>query len=419
VHRRAGTTAKTVTARCKPSPGGAREIDAAHGLDRAVTHAEVAHLDRGEVIAVGNGTGGAASTVTAMGAGRWRTCRRAGIGLLVVSLSACSAGGSTPAATRPSISTPSTLPPKVATVDWAHLHNPIVSAVDHTVKDAALVAADGTWFTAFSAVDTKGVWRIGIEHSTNLRGWSPMTFMPHDAAVEGEASPDVVRAPDGKFVITYQSFVHDVRGGLAKLYYRTTTDFTHFSPAHQLLRPVLTAPTDRVIDAALAWTPAGLLLGFKTGSEVQAFELARSTSGTLDGPWQVIGKPDISVFGDTIENYQFIRIDGRWKLLATSNVLDRPFLFDLVGDPSLPNGWLRWSKGRQLDVPREAWNAGTGLTGTTMEHANCAYLVDRRSSDGYFYLLYEDAPEKSSFGGEGHGVLAIARSTDLVHWSVP
>jgi hypothetical protein len=243
--------------------------------------------------------------------------------------------------------------------------------------------------------------------------------MPHDTAVEGEASPDVARAPDGTFVVTYQSFVHDVGGGLAKLYYRTTTDFAHFSPPHQLLKPELTAPTDRVIDAALAWTPAGLLLGFKTGSNAQAFELARSASGSLDGPWQVIGKPDIRVFGDTIENYQFIRIDGRWKLLATSNVLDRPFLFDLVGDASRPNGWLRWSKGRQLDVPQEPWNTGTGLTGTTLEHANCAYLVDRRSTDGYFYLLYEDAPEKSRFGGEGHGVLGIARSIDLVSWSVP
>jgi hypothetical protein len=243
--------------------------------------------------------------------------------------------------------------------------------------------------------------------------------MPHDDAIEGEASPDVVRAPDGTLVVTYQSFVHDVRGGLPKLYYRTTTDFAHFSPAHPLSVPELAAPADRLIDPALAWTPAGLLLGFKLGGDTQAFELARSVSGTLAGPWHIIGKPDIRVFGDTVENYQFVRIDGRWKLLATSNTFDRPFLFDLVGDPTRIRGWLHWSKGRELAVPQEAWNAGTGVTGTTLEHANCAYLVDRRSADGHFYLLYEDAAEKARFGGQGHGVLALARSVDLAHWAVP
>jgi hypothetical protein len=356
-----------------------------------------------------------------MGVGRHRALRRVGIGLLAASLAACSNGTSTPNTATPtssSTTSPTTSSVPAPTVGWSGLHNPIVSSADHAVKDAALVAVDGTWFTAFSAVDAEGVWRVGIEHSSDLRTWSPMTFMPHDADVEGEASPDVVRAPD-TFVVTYQSFVHDVHGGLAKLYYRTTTDFAHFSPARPLLQPELTAPTDRVIDAALAWTPAGLLLGFKTGTETQAFELARSPSGSLDGPWQIIGKPDIRVLGDTVENYQFIRIDGKWKLLATSNALDRPYLFDLVGDPSRPAGWLRWSKGRQLDIPQEGFNTGTGLTGTTLEHANCAYLVDLRSRDGHFYLLYEDAPEKSSFGGEGHGVLAFARSIDLVHWSVP
>jgi hypothetical protein len=246
-----------------------------------------------------------------------------------------------------------------------------------------------------------------------------MTFMPHDRLVEGEASPDIVRSPNGQLVITYQSFVHDQHGGLAKLYYRTTSDFVHFSAAHQLLRPVFTAPADRLIDPALAWTPAGLLLGFKTGQDTQAFEIARSTTGRLTGPWALVGKPDIRVFGDTIENYQFIEIDGRWKLLATSNELDRPFLFDLVGDASRPEGWLRWSAGRQLDVPQESWNSGRGITGSTYEHANSAYLLDQRSRDGHFYLLYEDASEMSTFGGEGHGVLALARSTDLTHWSVP
>jgi hypothetical protein len=301
------------------------------------------------------------------------------------------------------------------------LRNPIVRSADHALKDPALVAVNGRWVAAFSTVDAEGRWRIGIEHSPDLVTWSSMTFMTHDCAVDGEASPDVVRAPDGQFVITYQSFVHDVDGGLAKLYYRTTADFIHFSPPHFLLRPLFGGRSDRLIDAALAWTPAGLVLGFKTGDTdaTQSFEVARSTTGSLDGPWQLVGIPDIRVFGDTIENGQFIEIDGRWKLVATSNRWDRPFVFDLVGDARHPGGWLRWSAGRQLNVAHEPWNRGAGMTGSTYEHANGAYLVDHRSRDGWFYLVYEDAPEMSRFGGEGHGVLAVARSTDLVRWSVP
>jgi hypothetical protein len=343
--------------------------------------------------------------------------------LLVVAFAACSSGGSHASPPRPAASsTPPSAAPAPASpprIAWSQLRNPIITDAQHTVKDAALVAVDGQWFAAFSAVDAAGAWRIGIEHSADLRSWSPMTFMAHDDAIEGEASPDVVRAPDGTFVVTYQSFVHDRAGGLPKLYYRTTTDFTHFSAAHPLVIAGMAAPTDRLIDAALAWTPAGLLLGFKRGTDPQAFEIARSTSGTLAGPWQIVGAPDIRVFADTVENYQFLWIDGRWKLLATTNTFDRPYLFDLAGDPSHARGWLRWSKGRELAVPRETRNAATGVPGTTFEHANCAFLVDTRSGNGHFTLLYEDAPEKVRFGGEGHGVLAVARSVDLVHWSVP
>jgi hypothetical protein len=350
------------------------------------------------------------------------------VAVATMGLVGCSSSGTTASSgTRRSSTTTTTITTttRAATatappaIDWSQLHNPIVASADHALKDAALVAVNGTWFMAFSTVDTHGTWRIGIEHSSDLHTWSPMTFMPHDPAVEGEASPDVVRAPDGQFVITYQSFVHDVGRGLAKLYYRTTSDFVHFSSARQLLRPLFTAPSARVIDAALAWTPAGLIIGFKTGESTQSFEIARSPSGSLDGPWRLIGKPDIRVFGDTIENYEFLRIDRRWKLLATSNQLDRPFLFDLEGDASRPDGWLKWSVGRELQVPQESWNTGTGITGATYDHANCAYLVDLRPRDGHFYLVYEDAPELSSFNGSGHGKLSLARSTDLVHWSVP
>ncbi len=306
-------------------------------------------------------------------------------------------------------------------IHWPRLHNPILGYADRATKDPAVIRAGDRFVALFSSVDTSGRWRIGIATSRDLTQWSGRRFFPHDPRVEGEASPDVVRAPNGRFVVTFQSFVHDAGGAQAKLWYRTTRDFRSFSGPHRLGLELHPAAADRVIDPALVWSPAGLLLGYKVGlpDGQQAFELARSRSGSLDGPWTVVGRPDIRVLGDTIENYQFLHLDGRFELLATSNTLDRPYLFDLAGDVHDPRGWLHWSPGRQLVVPQEAWNPGRGLTGATYEHANCAFVVDRRRIDGWVYLVYADAPELTSFGGAGHDSLGIARSRDLVQWSVP
>ncbi len=315
-----------------------------------------------------------------------------------------------------------TTPPAPAVepvVHWSALHNPIVHDSTRALKDPALVFAGGEWHALASDVDAGGRWRIGLAASRDLRHWSPLTTMPHDPTIEGEASPDVVPEPGGGWVVTYQSVTHAIALRNPKLYYRTTSDFVHFSAQRPLGHELHAAPTDRMIDAAIAYTPAGLLLGYKFGTDAEHFELARSRSGSLDGPWTLVGRPAIRVFGDTIENYQFLHLRSGWQLLATSNVADAPFVFTLTGDPASPAGWLHWSSGRALHVPRERWNTGTGATGATYEHANCAYLVDRGPIGGTYYLVYSDSPNKSTFSGEGPAVLAIARSRDLVSWTVP
>jgi hypothetical protein len=303
------------------------------------------------------------------------------------------------------------------------LHNPLYTEPDHAVKDPALVAIAGGWVVLFSQEDANGVWRVGIARSDDLTSWSPST-LPHDPNTEGEASPDVVREPNGTYVVTYQSFVHDRAGGQAKLYARTTNDFRTFSAPIRLLANVLGASTDRLIDPALVYSPAGLLLGVKYGTtdagSGQHFEIARSTTGTLAGPWVVVGKPDIKVYGDTIENYEFLTVGGRHALLATSNNLDRPELFQLAGAPADATGWLHWAPARELLVPQEAWNPGKGVTGSTFEHANCAFLVGGGARlGGFYYLIYGDSADLTTFRGAGHAQFGIARSTDLVHWSVP
>ena len=306
-------------------------------------------------------------------------------------------------------------------IPWPKLRNPILQAADRALKDPAIVRANGRWWALFSAVDHTGSWRIGTASSRDFRHWTIGADMPHDPTIGGEASPDVVRAPDGGFVVTYQSFVHDAGGAQAKLYYRTTDDFRTFSPPHPLAHELHPGVTERMIDAALVWSPAGLLLGYKTGTPdgVQQFEIARSAGGTLDGPWTPVGAPDISVFTNTIENFQFLHLNGHWMLLATTNSFDKPYLLTVRGDPTDPGSWLHWSKGRLLDVPQEAWNPGRGSTGVTFEHANCAFVIDGRRIGAYYYLVFADAPELTEFGSAGHDVLAVARSRDLTHWTVP
>lgn len=340
--------------------------------------------------------------------------------LATVLLGCCSSDGRESRGPTPATSVP---PPIEASVAWAGLANPILSSSRYAVKDPALVALDDSWVMLYSRVDRAGTWRVGIARSNDIRKFSSFGTMPHDRATTGEASPDVTRSPDGSFVVTYQSFRHDRDGGEAKLYARTTTDFRNFSAPIRLAANLHNRPGDRLIDPALAWSRAGLLLGFKlgttTGSEQQHFEIARSLTGTLRGPWQLIGRPHITVYGDTIENYQFLHFRDHWMLLATSNMFDRPELFQLQGDPSRPSSWLDWSPARELRVPQERPNAGQGITGTTYEHANSAFLIDRRPFDGHAYLVYEDAPEMSSFDMQGHGTLAIARTVDLLHWQLP
>ncbi|HEY1738531.1 MAG TPA: hypothetical protein VGI86_07465, partial [Acidimicrobiia bacterium] len=345
--------------------------------------------------------------------------------LLGIITAACSSGSGT-GTTTSSTAAPSTRAPATTTVrsaaasiDWSALRNPMLRSATSAVKDPALMFAGGVWHALFSDVDTAGHWRIGLATSPDLRHWSAITTMPHDPTIAGEASPDVVPMPSGGWVVTYQSFARDRDGGSPKLYFRTTSDLVHFSAQHPLGLALHPAASDRMIDAAVAYTPAGLLLGYKSGADVQHFEIARSTSGSLDGPWSLVGQPEIRVYGDTIENYQFLHLHGGWQLLATSNLLDRPFLFTLAGDPASPTGWLRWSTGRQLDVPLESWNTGRGVTGSTYEHANCAFIVNRGAVAGEYYLVYSDSPNKATFGGEGPAVLALARSRDLVTWSVP
>ena len=291
-------------------------------------------------------------------------------------------------------------------IDWSTLTNPVLSYKNTGVKDQALQWSGGAWHMLFSDMTQTSAaphvkFDVSIAQSSDLRHWSAPTVIAANAA-----SPDIVRDPSGDFVVTYQT-----PNGLN---YRVSSgaSLQSWSSPHPLGRGL----AHRMIDAALAFTGHGVILGFKAGTTKQHFEIAWAPS--LSGTFHLVGRPDIVVYGDTVENYEFLTVDGAWDLVATSNTLDQPFLFTLAsGDPTNPMTWLHWSTGRELMVPSQAFNTGPGISSVNFEHANSAFLCV--GPNGEDYLTYAGSTELTAYGGWGHARIGVARSSDLINWQVP
>lgn len=283
----------------------------------------------------------------------------------------------------------------------------------------------GRWHMIFSYVRDDAAlpggvyWDIATSSSVDMTSWTPPDPWPAQPGAIGVAAPQIVRDPQGQFVVTYQSDPGQTDGAQDRLYYRTTSDFVTWSAPRPLAQSLAPEPGDRMIDGSLAWTGYGLILGYKSGVSTQAFEIAWSPSGSLDGPWHYVGKPDIVVNGDTVERYEFLYAEGSWHLMATSNLLDQPWLFELTGSPDNASGWLDWSKGYELAIPKADWDNGAGISSISYEWANASFLCNATSTDGYYYVLYAGSNELSQFGGWGHAEIGIARSRNLVDWEVP
>jgi hypothetical protein len=295
-------------------------------------------------------------------------------------------------------------PPRA--IDWSALRNPILSFPKIGVKDQALQWSGGAWHMLYSDMtETTSApyvrFSVAISSSADLMHWTSPRIIASNAA-----SPDIVRDPSGRFIVTYQT-----PSGLA---YRTSgnASLRSWSAAHPLGHGL----ASRMIDAALAFTGHGVILGFKAGTTSQHFEIAWAP--TLNGTFHLVGQPDIKVYNDTVENYEFVTTDGTWRLVATSNTLDQAFTFTLgPGDPSAPSTWLNWVNGRQLVVPSQSFNTSSGISSVNFEHANSAFLC--AGPHGEDYLTYAASTDLTSFGGWGHARIGIVRSNDLINWQAP
>lgn len=292
---------------------------------------------------------------------------------------------------------------------WDDVRNPFLGFEERAIKDNYAVFHDGVWHLGYSSLtDDPFRVRIGTSRSADL-----LTF-EHDPVFDlpeagGVAAPEVVRAPDGRFVMTFNTHTRDVGDAVNKLYYRTSDDLVTWSAPTRFVVNGADAPEDRLIDAALAFHGGQAWLFYK---RQQVATVAHAPSGQLDGPWFELGPLSTT----RLENFQPFQFEDQWYLLATTiPLVHRPLLLRLDGDPSVPESWRTWTELGVLEVEEKDWNTGEALA--LYERSNSAHL-GLGHPDGHLYLFYAGSTEVQAFERRGHSSLGVARSPDLWSWEV-
>lgn len=302
-------------------------------------------------------------------------------------------------------------------LDWNAVTNPILSYPDRMLKDPAVVYRDGFFYlfcsTRFAETDGQP---IPFYRSSDL-----VTFeeLYDDNLCGGVGSPNVFRHDDRYVMVFQKSVPGSDDPDYRRLFYATSDDLLAWSEMKPLAHEL--HPTLRCIDATVAFDHGRFVLGYKAW---QVFYVSESPS--LEGPWSEPIRAWPGGEFDWAENYQFIMIDGVWRMVATARPpagwpkpsfinayvgQHEPFIYTIDGDGSELLHWARWTEKKHLEVPTEAWNQ--------IMHANSTTLLDLREEDGYVYLFYAGANDGEAFDGRGHGKIGVARSRDFVVWDVP
>jgi hypothetical protein len=314
-----------------------------------------------------------------------------------------------------------------AFIDWAKLRNPVLSYPNWSIKDAAMAYRKGTFFIFFSAFYPKqGSVRCHVvEVSTQdfLHYSQPIfDFDGEKAGWKGMCSPDVQRLY-GKYVMTFNSW-GNITGKPNQLFYMTSDDLAHWSDRAPLALNLTKVGDQHVIDAALAQADGGYYLVYKEQTPGIHSRPRMAFSTSLKGPFRYVGDGIVALLmkdgkdnGFFHENFEFIHTNGHWYILTTDYLHKRfnpikydvqaPYFYRLQPD----SNWLLWNQGYTFEIPREKFN--------TDSIANAAALYDWRRYDGYYYLIYAGRNEGQTYARRGWNQIGLARSKDLVRWSVP
>jgi hypothetical protein len=224
-------------------------------------------------------------------------------------------------------------------------------------------------------------------------------------------------------VMTFNSW-GDKPGKPNQLFYMTSDDLVHWTPRKTLGLNLTQVGNQRVIDAALAQADRGYYLVYKEQTPGIHSRPRMAFSTSLDGPFHYMGDGITALLmkdgkdnGFFHENYELLHTNGQWSMLTTDYLHNRqsndkydvqaPYLYAL--EPG--SHWLKWTRGYTFDIPQEKFN--------TESIANAAALYDWSKYDGYYYLIYAGRSEGQTYAKRGWNQIALARSKDLIHWSIP
>ncbi len=300
-------------------------------------------------------------------------------------------------------------------IDWANLHNPILSYPNWSVKDTAMTYHGGVFYVFFSAFyDDHGRVRSHVVevNTRDLKVFSDpiFDFDGEDDGWIGMCSPDVQKLGD-IYELSFNSWGDDPQKP-DQLFYITSKDLVHWSERRPL-GASLTAGRG-VIDASVTRAGEGYYLIWKDGRTPKEMRPRLAESKSLDGPWQYVGSGNVSLKmpngaenGYIHENFQFLWIDGKLDVLSVDYSPGRfESLYTLL-DPAKP---LEWGNELKLNIPAESFNQ--------MVPVDAGAIYDARAQDGYYYLLYAGRDDVTTYLRRGWNRLALARSKDLVHWAV-
>lgn len=296
-------------------------------------------------------------------------------------------------------------------IDWEHLHNPILQYPTWSIKDAAMAYRGGTFYVFFSAFyDDRGQVRSHVvEVSTrDFKIFSDPIFDidGREDGWIGMCSPDV-QSIGGTYYMTFNSW-GNWGDHPNQLFYETSPDLIHWSARKPLAQNLTLGKS--VIDAAVAGSDGDFHLAWREGRGPIVPRIAFAKS--MDGPWAFVGSgaasltmPDGKDNGSNHENFEFLNIDGKWRLLTSDYP---PGHEEYLYTQQDPQNWLAWGQGRHFDIAKADYNS--------FVPCDAAALYDWRGQDGYFYLLCAGRTEADTYLKRGWNKLALHRSKDLVHW---
>ncbi len=249
-----------------------------------------------------------------------------------------------------------------------------------------------------------------------------LNFSGKEEGFTGMCSPSI-QLIDGLYYLVFNSWGFDhPNGGHNWLFCMTSEDLEVWSERKQV-GDNLTHELE-MIDIEIAKANGKFYIIFKDQTRDANGKKNRfprmAWAKDLFGEWFYIGDglPDFTFREGVnrrphLENYQFIKIDGDWRIIIANYPPQIPMFFTMIGDGKKDEDWLHWEDGYPFNVEEEDFNSG----GKKAHRSNAAFLTDWRQYDGYFYLLYAGRTHGRSHAGRGNNKLALSRSKDLKNWT--